>query len=103
MVCLILLLTSANYFNYPSADNRAAIEFADAESEKEVPSQSNPAGPDEKSPNAPVSFNEEYVHKQDGLHDPYWTNFLFEYMIQQTEKLDHVHFEILSPPPEVTV
>ncbi len=101
MMSLIMLLTNANYFLYSSPGKATVAVMAEEEQESTFPSQNNPAGPDEKSPNAPVSFNEEYVHKQESLQDPFWTNYMFEYMIQQTEKLDLVHFEILSPPPEI--
>lgn len=101
MIALIMLLTNANYFIYPgTAENAGLVELTESEGGQGMPAPGNPAGPDEKSPNAPVSFNEEYVHKQEDLHNPFWTNHMFQYMIQQSEKLDLVHFEILSPPPE---
>lgn len=101
MMALIMLLTNANYFLYPgSVENVTPVDLTETDGGHEIPAQGNPAGPDEKSPNAPVSFNEEYVHRQEDLHNPFWTNHLFQYMIQQSEKLDVIHFEILSPPPE---
>lgn len=95
-----MLLTNANYFIYPSVADTAVVELTESDPAPGMPNPGSPAGPDEKSPNAPVSFNEEYVHKQEDLHNPFWTNHMFQYMIQQSEKLDVVHFEILSPPPE---
>lgn len=100
MIGLIMLLTNANYFIYPSVADTAVVELTESDPAPGMPTTGSPAGPDEKSPNAPVSFNEEYVHKQEDLHNPFWTNHMFQYMIQQSEKLDVVHFEILSPPPE---
>jgi hypothetical protein len=101
MIVLLLLLTTMNYFIYPG-DTNSLITLC-AEECNDTTSQTNPAGPDEKSPNSPVGFNEEYVHRQIELQDPHWTNHLFEYLVQCSEKLDVVHFEILSPPPEQAI
>jgi hypothetical protein len=101
-IILLLFLTSANYFLY-SSPGKAGNIIAWSDGGNEEPStgfQNSPAGPDEKSPDTPVSVTEEYVHEHDSPVNPLWTNAIFQHMIHATEKLRVVHFELLSPPPE---
>lgn len=94
---LLLLLTIQNVFVY-GGDVQEASVAATAGSDDNA--GSNPAGPDEKSPNAPVSFNEEFIHKHTELADPFWTNCFFNFVVTDTDKLHVTHFEIVSPPPD---
>lgn len=99
-VVLLLLLTNINYAVY-SDNQQDHISWADAgNSEESETGCPQPAGPDEKSPNAPVSFNEEYIHEHAGVIDPFNINPLFEHMIHEAEKLCVVHFDLFVPPPE---
>lgn len=102
MMLLLLFLTNVNYLIFPQDKEAIKIELVNEDGQADA-SQTNPAGPDEKSPNSSLSVNEEYVHKQEELQDPNWTNHLFQYMVQCSEKLHVVHFEILSPPPEQAI
>jgi hypothetical protein len=102
LMSLLLFLTVMNYFVYSEDNCEAAIENALAGSDDGntgFPAAS-PAGPDEKSPDAPVSVNEEFIHKHTHLTDPYWTNYYFNYLISGSEQLHVTHFEIVSPPPD---
>jgi hypothetical protein len=103
LILLLLFLTSVNYFLYPGSGKSAtavvcATDTSDEESPRDLPN--SPAGPDEKSPNAPVSITEEYVHEYDNPINPLLMNAIFQHMVHETEKLQVVHFELLSPPPE---
>jgi len=103
MMLLLLLLTTMNYFIYPSSDTKAISCWASAGGDEESPengNNSNPAGPDEKSPNKPISVNEEYIHEGPEADNPIWVNMLFEHAIHETEKLQIVHFELITPPPK---
>lgn len=99
---LLLFLTVLNYFVY--SGDRDDIDLAgivlSADDEQSAAAVGNPAGPDEKSPDAPVSVNEEFIHKHTELTNPSWTNYFFKYMVADAEKLHVTHFEILSPPPD---
>lgn len=101
MMLLLLFLTCVNQFVY--ASNQADLVTSwDCNDEDPGPCYPNgPAGPDEKSPDAPVSINEELIHFHETHESPFRANALFEHMIHQADKLCVVHFEILSPPPNV--
>lgn len=102
MIFLLLLLTCINQFLF-SASNKSTVAVSwNCNDEDPGPCYPNgPAGPDEKSPDAPVSINEEYIHEHAGVENPFLSNALFEHMIHEADKLSAVHFEILSPPPNV--
>lgn len=105
MMLLLLWLTSINFFIYAAADNTHKTVSLQCSNEEESPEtfpcNPNPAGPDEKSPGAPISLTEEFIHDLEHAEDPFWTNALFQHMIHEAEQLCIVHFERLSPPPEV--
>lgn len=104
MMLLLILLTSMNFFIYPSSDTKAKSCWTSAgggdEESPENGNNSNPAGPDEKSPNKPISVNEEYIHEGPEADNPIWVNMLFEHKIHEAEKLQVVHFELVTPPPK---
>ena len=102
LMSLLLLLTVMNYFVYGDGSSKAGIQNALAgadEGATGIPAGS-PAGPDEKSPDAPVSVNEEFIHKHTHLSDPFWIKCYFDYLVAGSEKLHVTHFEIVSPPPD---
>jgi hypothetical protein len=100
MMLLLLFLTCVNQFVYGSSQADVAASW-NCNEEDPGPGYPNggPAGPDEKSPDAPVSINEELIHFHETHESPFWANALFEHRIHQSDKLCVVHFEILSPPP----
>ena len=103
LMMLLLFLTVMNYFVYGEGNSNSDIQNALAGSDEGssgIPGTS-PAGPDEKSPDAPISVNEEFIHKHTQLSDPFWTNCYFNYLVAGSEKLHVIHFEIVSPPPDV--
>ena len=102
LMSLLLFLTVMNYFVYGDGSSKTDIQNALAgcdDSASGIPGGS-PAGPDEKSPDAPVSVNEEFIHKHTQLTDPFWINCYFDYLVAGSEKLHVTHFEIVSPPPD---
>src|SRR5689334_18445792 len=93
LILLLIFLTSVNFFLYPSPGKSVkavvcATGSGDEESSRDLPN--SPAGPDEKSPNAPVSITEEYVHEHDNPVNPLWMNAIFRHMVHETEKLQVV-------------
>lgn len=102
MMLLLVLLTSMNFFTYNSSGSPVKTCWA-AGNDEETPETSNPcspAGPDEKSPNKPVSVNEEYIHEGPDMDNPFWIDPLFAHKIHEAEKLQIVHFELITPPPK---
>lgn len=100
MMFLLVFLTSFNYFLYPSCDkNSGTIAWQGNGEESQQDAPTSPAGPDEKSPNGPFSFNEEYVHENHHSIDSFWTNMFFGHKIHEAEKLCVVHFDLFCPPP----
>ena len=100
MMVLLTFLTSANYFVYLSGDAQVTSAFALNADEDAEAFPGSPSGPDEKSPGAPVSFSEEYIHGHIEHSDFLLMNRLFTHLISASEKIELVHFELLSPPPE---
>lgn len=101
MMLLLLFMTVINQFAYGSSKDGVAVTW-NCDDEDQAPCYPNsPAGPDEKSPDAPVSINEELIHFHETPVSPFWANGLFEHMIHEADRLCAVHFEILSPPPNV--
>jgi hypothetical protein len=102
LMSLLLFLTVLNYFAYSTSSSKAGTEnvFADTEEGSGGLLNTNPAGPDEKSPDTPVSITEEFIHKHTELADPFWINCYFKYIVAGSEQLYVTHFEILSPPPD---
>ena len=102
MMLLLLLLTSMNFFIYASPESPIKTCWSPS-NEEESPETNNPCsptGPDEKAPNKPVSVNEEYIHEGPDLDHPFWIDPMFAHKIHETEKLQIVHFELLTPPPK---
>lgn len=103
MALLLLLLTSMNFFLYAGDKETVMTCMSNSGGDEESPESSNPcspAGPDEKSPNKPVSINEEYIHEGPEVENPFWVNPLFEHKIHEAEKLQIVHSECITPPPK---
>jgi hypothetical protein len=100
MIFLLAFLTCINQFIYGSSNKSSVGVSWNCGDDEPGPCYPNgPAGPDEKSPDAPVSINEEYIHEHGVPVNPFWANALFEHMIHEADKLRVVHFEILYPPP----
>jgi hypothetical protein len=99
MIFLLLFLTTANSFFYPE-DSKVAYSYMAGQEDEAEGFPGSPSGPDEKAPGGPVSFSEEYIHGHLEITDFFLSNRLFKHMITASEKIELVHFELLSPPPE---
>jgi len=99
MIFLLLFLTSANYFFFSENPESSYSSISTQEEDAEA-FPGSPSGPDEKAPGAPVSFSEEYIHGHLEISDFFLSNRLFKHLIAASEKIELIHFELLSPPPE---
>ncbi len=102
MMLLLLLLTSMNFFIYASPDSGVKTCWS-ASNEEEAPETNgpcSPTGPDEKAPNKPVSVNEEYIHEGPDMDHPFGIESILAHKIHAAEKLQIVHFELVTPPPK---
>lgn len=102
LMALLLLLTTINYFIYSTDSNSYSYQTNSADSpidNNDSSDTTSPSGPDEKAPNSPSSFSEEYVHESEEL-----SSFLFTTLNREhptySDSLPLVHFKIFSPPPE---
>ncbi len=105
MMALMLWLVNINYCVYNQDELAESLSSLVMEDFSENPSASsassaNPAGPDEKSPNAPFSFSEEYLHEDDLIIAGHFFNEIYLHKIYQSSLIDLYHYELLSPPPE---
>jgi hypothetical protein len=104
MMVLLLWITSANFL-YLITDNTCCLSASldgtdgDEEGSSNCPT-GNPAGPDEKSPDAPITFSEEFIHEHQHFVNAHWSNLFFQHKVHETEQLCIFHPELFSPPPE---
>lgn len=98
LISCLLFLTCSNYFLYTFC-NSAEVELL-----SDLPGEENmPIAPEEKSTNNSISIQEEYVHDSDHEND----NLAFDKRTRQTiidiAELRAMHFELVSPPPDVVL
>ncbi len=103
MTALLLLLTSMNFFVYPTDDSAKsviAIEATDGNADN-FPDENKPSptGPDEKAPGNPVSISEEYLHDQHET-DASVSDNLIHQLLLVCSKVHPAHFELITPPPD---
>jgi len=100
MIFLLLFLTTVNYFLFQDKDSTDSVSMMVNQEDDSEAFPGSPSGPDEKSPGGPVSISEEFLHGHIDVCDFFLTNQLFTHLIAASEKIEMVHFELLSPPPE---
>jgi hypothetical protein len=100
LMSLLLLLTTANYFAALSNESENAMALGNSPEEDSEAFPGTPGGPDEKSPGNPVSISEEFLHGHCENNELFMTDQFFTHLISVSEKIELVHFELLSPPPE---
>lgn len=96
---LLLWLTGVNFAVYglmDQADPSSAFTLSLPEDDR--PSNSNPAGPDEKTPNGPVSVSEEFLHEHQETNLFLNSGKALTYNQYQSE-LCHQHYPVFTPPP----
>jgi|GEM_PF-3345009 hypothetical protein len=93
MISLLLLLTCANFFYYPSSGDSAVYAVTDSEAPIQGPVE-------EKSNGSGFSIMEEMMHHTDTHFGISMFDALREYIIDKGKELPCVHFELITPPPE---
>lgn len=103
MMLLLLWITGINFLYASNEAGSALITCLNADGDEESGADCNrsPAGPDEKSPDAPITITEEYIHEYHSPVNPDWINMFFQHKVHEAEKLCIFHPEYFSPPPEV--
>ncbi len=102
MMLLLIWITSINFLYLSENFGSVLITCIDGDEETGVDCNGgNPAGPDEKSPDAPISISEEFLHIYHSPVNPDWINMFFQHKVHEAEKLCIFHPESFSPPPEV--
>ena len=96
LMCFCLMfLTGVNFIVFPQ---QAVASTAASTNSKEK----DPSAPVEEkaSSNTSVSIQEEYLHELHSLDEFAATEKLLQHKQFPVEKLQKVHFELISPPPE---
>ena len=98
MVWGLLLLTGANFIVYADSFSKNHICKADSDkSDREAPS---PVEEKSKSSNNGPTVQEEYLHDKHSFKEFAWLDILLRHRIMDAEKLQIVHYELISPPPK---
>ena len=100
MVFALLFLTTANYFVSALADSaQVSLPEKSADSNEDLPKAPNST--EEKTTSGSLSIIEEYLHKNHFDFDLFNSSERFLHQIAVSQKIELVHFKLLSPPPEV--
>ncbi len=99
MMCLcLLLLIGDNFFVYTlGSNNTKSISMITDIDENESP---NPVEEHSKS-NQGLTIQEEYLHERHARKDFAWLTMLLYHRVLEAEKLQIVHYELVSPPPKL--
>jgi len=102
MMLLLLWITGINFLYLSKSTSSALITCVDNDGDEDSNGDcnTNPAGPDEKSPDAPITLTEEFLHEYHNPVNPDWINMFFQHKVHEAEKLCIFHPESFSPPPE---
>ena len=98
---LLLWITGINFLYLTKYKTPTPVTCTDTNDDDDSRTCStNPAGPDEKSPDAPISVTEEFIHEYHNPVNPLWVDMFFQHKVHETEKLCFVHTDMFTPPPE---
>ena len=103
MMLLLVWITSVNFLYLSKDLGPSLIACIDTDGDEDSGNDcnnGNPAGPDEKSPDAPLTISEEFLHTYHNPVNPDWINTFFQHKVHEAEKLCIFHPESFSPPPE---
>ncbi len=95
MVSALLLLTGANFLVYADKEQTEIVCQQDSQ---EAPS---PVEEKSKSTGGGINIQEEYLHEKHSFKELAWLDGLLRHRIMDAEKLQIVHYELVSPPPKV--
>lgn len=99
MSLCLLLLTGANFFVHDGNNQTVKSISMNADSEdNEAP---NPVEEHSKS-NPGSTIQEEYLHEKHSFKDFAWLTMMLHHRILEAEKLQIVHYELVSPPPKLS-
>jgi hypothetical protein len=102
MFFALLFLTTANFFvgaALKSNQMNMPVSEKSADSSEDMTSAPNPT--EEKTSSNSISVIEEYLHKDHFDFNLFNSGKRFLHKIAVSQKIELVHFELLSPPPEV--
>lgn len=92
-----MLLTGANFVVYADYFKCKNCNTELAASDTEAP---NPVEEKSKSGNNGPTVQEEYLHDKHTAKELTWLQELLKHRIMDSEKLEIVHYELVSPPPK---
>jgi len=99
LMCFCLLfLTGVNFIVFPQQDSDTKVSLT----KKNKPNQKDPSAPVEEkaSSNNSLTVQEEYLHEGHLFDELPGAAILLHHKNTAVEKLQTVHFELISPPPE---
>ena len=102
MFFALLFLTTANFFvgaAMESSQMNLPVSEKSADSNEDMPSAPNPT--EEKTSSGSLSVIEEYLHKDHFDFSLFNSGKRILHKIAVSQKIELVHFKLLSPPPEV--
>jgi hypothetical protein len=97
MVLGLLLLTGSNFIIY--SDYHQAKQVCQQQDSQEVP---GPLEEKSKSSGGALNIVEEYLHEKHSFKELSWLDDLLRHRIMDAEKLQIVHYELISPPPKLS-
>lgn len=98
MFFCLALLTGANFIVYPQTQTPVSAALA---SNSETNDEESPAPVEEKSSSKiGLTVQEEYIHDHHSMKDLSGFIVSSKHKIPEVEKLQIVHFELVSPPPK---
>ncbi len=98
MCFCLLFLTGANFFIYPPSDNYCnnLVQHSNDNTDEESPTPVE----EKSSSKTGLTVQEEYIHEHHSIKDLSAFVILSKHSIPAVEKLQVVHFELVSPPPK---
>lgn len=97
MVFGLLLLTGANFIVYSDYQHNQQ-HLCQQQDSQEAPT---PVEEKSKSSSGGISIQEEYLHERHSFKELSWLDDLLRHRIMDAEKLEIVHYELVSPPPKI--
>ncbi|MBK7376780.1 MAG: hypothetical protein KTQ13_00925 [Ferruginibacter sp.] len=93
----LLFLTGINFLVYGNSNTVCMFEQADTGG----PKDEAPEKPVEEKSSGVSNMQEEYVHEQHLLRGLTAADNTFKYFLMDEARLAIVHFELISPPPDL--
>lgn len=94
MIVGLLFLTGSNFLIYSHQQEELVCQQDSQEAPTPVEEKS-------KSSTGSINIQEEYLHEKHSFKELTWLNDLLRHRIMDAEKLQIVHYELVSPPPKI--